>query len=305
MEAANAKIETTPNRGYRLLCVALAFVLLAASALKCHQLATEPILGTSLLDSRWLLIVTVEFELFLGLWLPANCFARATWVVALACFGLFTCVSLYKALSGYASCGCFGAVQVNPWHMTGLDAAIVVSLLHWRPRQVPSPFGKGADGEGWNGLFARPIHVLAVWLLLGLPAAYAMGSYTDTTLSDVGEIIGDGRIVVLEPEKWIGKRFPLLSYIDIGDTLKDGEWLVLLYRYDCPKCRTAIQDLPRTIRTFGVRQIALVEMPPYGDVQEVPEIDVFSLLTGRLNDSKRWFVQAPVTIVLHNGFVEE
>jgi hypothetical protein len=51
-----------------------------------------------------------------------------------------------------------------------------------------------------------------------------MGSYyTETTLSDAGEIIGDGKIVVLEPEKWIGKRFPLLDYIDIGDRLKEGK----------------------------------------------------------------------------------
>ena len=31
-----------------------------------------------------------------------------------------------------------------------------------------------------------------------------------------GDIIGDSDFVVLEPETWVGKVFPLIPYIDIG-----------------------------------------------------------------------------------------
>ena len=147
---------------------------LTASALKCWQLATEPIIGTSLLDSRWLLMATVEFEIFFGIWLLANIWAKPTWAAALACFGLFTCVSLCKALSGHASCGCFGRVPVNPWYTGTLDLAVMASLLRWRPKE--SFF-----------TIHRATAVLVIWLLIGIPAAYAMGSYTTIILSDAGD----------------------------------------------------------------------------------------------------------------------
>ena len=40
----------------------------------------------------------------------------------------------------------------------------------------------------------------------------------------------------------MGKRFPLLDYVDVGETLKDGKWLVVLYHHDCPKC---MEEIPR------------------------------------------------------------
>jgi hypothetical protein len=54
---------------YDFVRVALAAILLIAAGLKCHQLATSSVLGDGLLDSRWVLMATVEFELFFGLWL--------------------------------------------------------------------------------------------------------------------------------------------------------------------------------------------------------------------------------------------
>jgi hypothetical protein len=107
--------------GYDVVRIVLGVLLLSAAGLKAHQLATEPVLSTGLLDSRWLLMATVEFELLFGLWLLGNIWPKPTWAAALACFGLFTCVSLYKALSGYATCGCFGRVSVNPWYTATLD----------------------------------------------------------------------------------------------------------------------------------------------------------------------------------------
>jgi len=111
--------------GYDVIRIALGVLLLTAAGLKAHQLATEPVLSTGLLDSRWLLMATVEFELLFGLWLLGNIWPKPTWAAALACFGLFAGVSLYKALSGHASCGCFGRVPVNPWYTATLDVAMV------------------------------------------------------------------------------------------------------------------------------------------------------------------------------------
>lgn len=285
------------HSGYGALRLFVALVLLVAAGLKCHQLATEPILGKGFLDSRWLLIATVEFELFFGLWLLANILPKPTWTAALCCFGLFTCISLYKALSGYATCGCFGRVQVNPWYTSTFDLAIVLSLLRWRP-----------CGEFSLSPVRLPPFALVVslWLFLGLPAGIAMGSYSDTTLSDVGDIIGNGKIVVLEPEKWVGKRFPLLDYIDIGDKLKDGEWLVLLYHHDCPKCQEAIRKLQKGIgQAADTQRVALIEMPPYDSNMGTSLAEEPAIFRGQLSNARKWSASTPETMTLNHGQIIE
>ena len=119
--------------GYDAVRTAVGSLLLTAAGLKGYQLATGPVLGTGMLDSRWVLISAVEAQLLFGLWLLANIWPKPTWAAALACFSLFTCISLYKALSGYPTCGCFGRLPVNPWFTAALDFAAVLSLLRWRP----------------------------------------------------------------------------------------------------------------------------------------------------------------------------
>ncbi len=187
---------------YDAFRLVVAAVLLLAAGLKGYQLSTEPVLGTGLLDSRWFLIGVVEFELFFGFWLLANLLPSVSWAAALACFGIFAGTSLYKAMSGDASCGCFGRLPVNPWYAAGLDLAIVLCLLYWPPPQMCSP-ASTSPAFRWIELPSRPSRyfggVAAVWLLVGIPAAFAMSSYTNTTLSDTGKIVGTGDIVVLEP----------------------------------------------------------------------------------------------------------
>ena len=50
-------------------------------------------------------------------------------------------------------------------------------------------------------------------------AAAAMASYTPTVLTAEGELIGESKIVVLEPETWVGGRFPLLGHVTVGEKL--------------------------------------------------------------------------------------
>ncbi len=123
---------------YDAVRVALGLLLLVAAALKAHQLATEPVIAPGILNSLWFLTAVVELELFFGLWLVAGLYPRQTWAVAVACFALFAGVSLFKGLSGAATCGCFGRVPVNPWWTLILDAAAVSALLFARPVRAAS-----------------------------------------------------------------------------------------------------------------------------------------------------------------------
>ena len=162
-----------------------------------------------------------------------------TWLLSLALFSAFACVSLCRALSGHANCGCFGTVEVNPWYTAMLDTAVVIALACLRPRCALKT-GYSVLCISNSRPYVRLATMLAVWLLLGLPTAFAMRDYSTAALSDAGEVIGDGNVVVLQPEKWTGKRFPLLAHIDVGERLKNGRWLVFLYNPDCASCQAMI-----------------------------------------------------------------
>jgi hypothetical protein len=307
--------------GYAVLRVVLALILLAAAALKARQLATEPIFGSGLLESRWFLIAAVEFELLFALWLLSTLLPSPsgrgaggegilTWLLSVALFSIFACVSLYKALSGYASCGCFGNLQVNPWHTAMFDMVVLCALVYFRPagaKGLPSPFGKGAGGEGAAARVsvlaqpsARLAIVLGLWFLFGVPSALAMSAFAPAALSDAGEIIGEGNIVVLEPEKWIGKRFPLLDYIDSGDKLKAGRWLVFLYEPDCAKCQAVIRSAAPIAYDVGVQRIALVAIRPFVADDNIPCAESLQLLRAQLSGVSEWFTETPVGVLIQD-----
>jgi len=120
-------------RAARLVRVALGLFLLVAAGLKAHSLATDPLSQDAFFASPRLLIAVIEVEIVLGLWLLSGWFVRAAWVMALGFFGLLAGASLYLALAGQRSCGCFGQVTVSPWVTFGLDVGAVVALALWRP----------------------------------------------------------------------------------------------------------------------------------------------------------------------------
>ena len=279
--------------------VVLGLVLLTAASLKGYQLATEPVAGTSLLSSRWFLITLVDVELLFGVWLLSGLYSRPTWAATIFCFGGFAGVSLWKALSGEASCGCFGSVPVNPWWTFTFDLA-AVGLLAWcRPATAQPPTGR--LGLRWAGI------ALAL-LAGGVPGTLAMATYTPTALSADGVIVGEGNLVVLEPEKWTGKPFPLAGWIDVGERLVRGDWIVVLYHHDCPKCQEILSVCERLAQRASsdsaALPMALIEVPPYasgGD--DLTWLGSHGML-GRLNNERDWFVETPSVMVLREGNVE-
>ena len=103
------------NRISGVVLKVLGAILLAAAALKGYQLLSEPVANTNIWTYRPFLILQVELELAMGIWLLCGLFKKAAWLAGLACFSLFSLVTFYKGLTGAASCGCFGSVHVNPW----------------------------------------------------------------------------------------------------------------------------------------------------------------------------------------------
>jgi hypothetical protein len=103
------------KKANNILLKALAVLLLTAAIMKGWQLLTEPMSNKDIWTNRAFLILTVEFEIALGIWLLSGLFKKAAWLAAITCFSLFSFITLYKALTGAESCGCFGSVHINPW----------------------------------------------------------------------------------------------------------------------------------------------------------------------------------------------
>lgn len=273
----------------------LGAILLVAAGLKAHELAMEPQVSAGVLEARWLLIAVVEGEILFGIWLVAGTYGRWSWAVATTCFAVFACVSVYKALSGETSCGCFGRFAVNPWYTLVLDVCAVAALARWRPKRVDEQMA-----VRWSPRFAV---IVVVWVAVAIPAAVVMAGPKEVRLQGADESLGDDAVVVLEAERWIGKRFPLSAYVRTQVDLRKGTWTILLYRHDCADCEKAIARLVRAGIGRDSGNVLLVEVPPFGDLSGDIRVIAGTLPSGRLIESKEWFVITPVTIKLRDGVV--
>ena len=240
-------------------------------------------------------------EAFLGTWLLFGIRPRMAWYAATGCFAVFLALALRKVLSGSASCGCFGRVEVNPWFTVVLDGALLSALLAFRPAR------KQVVGAG------RPAHGVALLALLGF-AGLVAGSFAwahqravavtaaAARVANDGALSVYGGVTVLEPAHWIGKPFPLLKHVDVGQQLSRGKWLVLIYHHDCTMCRDAIPAYER-LAEIGAQNVSLIQMPPFASSSEDPASSA-SCLRGRLSDDREWFATTPLVVSLSDGNVQ-
>jgi len=278
----------------------IAAVLLLAAGLKAWQLATAPlppvVQGTiftpllELLNDRHFQMLVVVGEILFALILIADLWRSWMWLLSLLGFTAFTLISVIKGLSGETSCGCFGTVTVNPWITAAFDAAIVGLLLVFRER------------IGWTLPVLdkkKVLVVLLIWLALAAPAMYWMLSLKQQPHATLGtEFVRPDakRMIHLEPEKWIGKEFPLIARFaepEGSEILRQGTWNVVLVQPNCPDCITKMAELERT----KPENVAIVVIPS-GSGKKVLQTSFPTFVLDRQND---WFAETPRVIKLSEG----
>ncbi|MCP4256963.1 MAG: hypothetical protein GY774_05480 [Planctomycetes bacterium] len=302
----------------------LGVLLLTAAVLKAHELLTVPVANKDIWSYRPFLIFQVEFEFALGIWLLSSIFKRLAWLATLVCFGLFSCVTLYKGLSGAASCGCFGRVHVNPWiTLIVIDLTAVLALITFRPKAV---FRRLSCSYRflWRSIYlslralrskAGQSHFTTIvqrsvagvsrlrFIVTSCILVLILGTSTPLLVFNKPAVV-TSQYEVLEPETWIGKNLPILEHIDICEQLKSGTWLVLFYHYDCPDCTRVVPRYEQMARdlagTEDLPKIAFIAVPPYGR-GAVSENCPCTL--GRLDQTKEWFVTTPAVALLTDGQV--
>lgn len=115
------------------LLVGVGLLLLAAAALKLGAGYTGPLGRNSVLFSPAARILSVVAEVALGVWLLGGWSVAGAWATTLLFFVAMSGVSLWLAVQGQSSCGCFGRMAVHPWATFGLDVGVVTALAWTRP----------------------------------------------------------------------------------------------------------------------------------------------------------------------------
>ena len=299
--SASAAPRPAPRRAQRPAPIPflIGALLLVASALKGYELITSPTAEASLWTSRWLLVTVVEAELVLGIWLISGLLSPLARWTALGVFTAFFCVSLLKAWAGETDCGCFGPVPFDPRYTAALDFGAILSLAWWRPRRL----ARNAAGVPLSQCAA----VLLPMLCVGVPSGIIMGASRPGEVGGADEIDANQEVVLLEPEKWVGRRCPILKYTDIGDELSHGSWIVVLYHHDCTRCQDVVPEYEARASAAAADptapKTAFVAVPPHGDL--LWQFDPGSpCRLGRLTETKTWFVTTPAVLRLQDGVVQ-
>ncbi|MFO0811504.1 MAG: DUF1573 domain-containing protein [Gemmataceae bacterium] len=235
-------------------------------------------------------------ELAMAVWLVSGWRPGLARAAAFVGFSAFLGTSLVKAFAGEESCDCFGDLTVSPWFTVVLDAAILLGL------------GLDARWHGMRAIAGEGGLRLGVGLAIvaGLAGAGFAWRNLAVPMTDDGTIDAAAKRVVLAPADWVGKRLPLLPHIDIGPKLGRGDWIVMLYHWQCDGCRRYLPQYVGLARSLadvsGGMKLALVELPPL-------ESDVVgggssAVVRGRLSPAKTWVVRLPHFLRLHDGIVD-
>jgi len=277
--------KAPPSRALgNLVRVLLGGILIAAAILKCYGARRGQVSEPALLRSIYAQVALVEAELILGAWLISGIAPRISHVAALLAFSCFLIAACYEVTLRARSCGCFGPVPMDPRLTAILDTAALIVLLSCRQAcQLSGEIPRAVRG-----------FTVLVGCAVALAAPAFMYRPPDTR-----------RVIFLEPDRWQGNEFPVLRYINDGGELREGNWLVMLYRHDCPTCEAAMPaylELAKRVshRRKAATRIAFVELPPYeSNPAHTPDAHWFALA-----NSKEWAGATPIVVLLGDGIVK-
>lgn len=296
----SAYTQPTHISSYDIVRFILGPILLFAAILKGHDIATEASTSSGVLWPRWFSIVLVLTEIIMGVWLLAGVFRARCRLGAIILFAIFTVVSLGEALMGYNSCGCFGAVAVNPWPVAGLDFSALIALVAFPPATACSSVARPTLSTFPPGVVATAVSLVLLTAALG-------------GLVHITRFIGHAKITgtplaLLDPEDWIGKRLPLLTYLRADESLAIGSKALLFYHPDCPKCREAVAHychLPPPFSDGLTARIFLVNLSIQPQHKSMLIDEVTCCVAADLDSHKEWVMQTPVLVTLEDGMVTD
>lgn len=235
--------------------------------------------------SYFVTVGIIQLEVFMAAWHLLSRDALSLWRASFALFVVFSCVNAYQTLIGSATCGCFGAWTVSPLLMLLVDLSLLACYLLTWPREGET-FPHGLAGVTAATL-AFTASAAVTFSILPPGAERAAKSLSDALQRATGGL-------VLRPEDWVGRQFPLLDLIESSSELSLGEWDLLFAYQGCMECRAEMRRF-----CSGTSDGKIL-------------IDLDSSLSNRqlgccrvvqLNGNHRWIINAPVVVHLSSGRV--
>ncbi len=272
----------------------LGAVLVTAAAVKWPHVTNAP-------RDLWLEMLQVAFEAYLGLWFLLGAFQRQSRWVGIFTFAAFAVFSATAGFAGRNDCGCFGAIDVNPWLVFAFDVASLAGLFIWRPLAV--------SRLTWCDMIVVVLAAPVVFLPFIAPAT-SRAVISRATLAAVSLGLAPPHAAIIDPEAWLGRPCPILDAMDCPANLRVGRWFIVLYHDDCARCRRFLEALDDAVNRGsqhhqpGGLRIARVELPPYADRRlgcAPPE----AVVDGRLLDARAWHAPVPFTLALREGVVTD
>lgn len=246
--------------------------------------------------------IAVELAVVAVIWLLPS-LARP---VAIAMLAAFLPILIGDLLLGASSCGCFGAVEVNPWLTLAMDGGFLVAVV-WLGRRAPS--------LGWQ----RRVSAIRV-LLAGLIVLVAFAIAFAAPGAAVGEAAGEeaasvASAVVARPvagyyapdvETWVGQRFEKLEIAawiqGLPVDLDQGLHYVLFYRKDCEHCHELMDVFFSAELEIPTTAVAVPERAGFPAVELPFPCGACGL--AELPTGVDWFLQTPMLVRVNQGVVE-
>ncbi len=258
------------------------------------------------MDLNFVLRFSIAAELVVvGVMVLLPPLARWTGIIVL---GSFIPILVGDLVLGASSCGCFGAIQVNPWITLVMDVTFFVLLLICGRREPR--LALGATIPTSRVVVAGIWSLLSVALAFGLPSPASpspeQSEGSESIVSGAGSLPSDGYYLP-DYESWIGRPFADLEVAawsrGLPSDLTAGQQYVILYRKDCEHCHELLALYFSESLEWPTTAIAVPERSgwPTENIQPFPcaECRLAELPAGI-----DWFFATPVLIRLGDGIVE-
>jgi len=251
-------------------------------------------------DLVFLLRFSIAVELIVvGVMVALPTLARWTGILML---GAFIPVLVGDLLLGASSCGCFGAIKVNPWVTLVMDVTFFLGIVFLGRREPRLAIS--------SSLPTTRVVAVGLWSLLSVIAAFATSADLPAVSSegagDLSALPADGYYLPAY-EEWLGQPFRELEIaawtVGLPDDLDVGQQFVVFFRKDCEHCHELLEVFFSGALDRPTTAIAVPERDgwPTENLQPFPcsECRVAELPSGI-----DWFLQTPVVVRLTNGRVE-
>ena len=230
--------------------------------------------------------------------------------VALAMLGLFAPVLIGDVVTGAASCGCFGSVQVHPLITLLVDGILLAGVL---------ASSRWAESLRWSPqLPSRQVVVALLWTLAAFIVSFGYpfhrAAERTANVGPTPAAVQDGAGQPAPPgyylpryASWVGRPW---NEVDLATWIhprivieKTGTQYVILYRKDCEHCHHLLQRYFSGPLSAPTTVVAVPEKSGF-PTQGVLPMPCTQCAQAQLPAGCDWFFATPVLIRLRDGVVE-